>query len=337
MFFAFFRTQRQTQTVEVDGGKFEFKALSKDTPLKVLWFTKYDIMQSTVAEAEVRNIAPFRDNGVACEIKWRPNGHQAITIYFFENGELWDEKGFILNKDSLVYMYKDELRIFTKSGGDKLLINKKALKSLGYNGSIILDEDKFCLKNDTIELVPFDFFDYTATPLLLHKKECICREIMLQVRMFITNEFAKNHMGANRSQELSSLTWEAKTATIEDVKRLIALEKDEDNLSQKNTEKMLAVINVFEINKKVDLFTKYIEMFLTAYEQLSKHEEWTRAQWFGKNNLTKELAEHHNTVYQTMNSNMDVLAKELVERSDFLELLKNYKVFENAVREYFGF
>lgn len=337
MFYKFFGAQRQIQTVEVPGGKFEFKALSKDTPLKVLWFTKYDIMQSTVAEAEVRNIAPFRDNGVACENKW-PNGHQAITLYFFDNGELWDEKGFIINKDTLAYMYKDELRIFTKSDGDKLLINKKSLKSLGYNGNIVLDEKMFYFRNNNAaELVPFDFFDYTGTPLLSYKNECICREIMLQVRMFITNEFAKNHMDANRSQELSSLTWEAKTATIEDVKRLIKLEEEENNLLKDHTKKVLAVINVFEINKKVDLFTKYIEMFLTAYEQLSKHEEWTRAQWFGKNNLTKELAEHHNTVYQTMHSNIDVLAKELVERSDFLELLKNYKVFENAVREYFGF
>ena len=335
MFYAFFRTQRQTQTVEVDGGKFEFKALSKDTPLKVLWFTKYDIGQSTVAEERVRNIAPFRDNGVACEIRW-PNGHQAITLYFFENGELWDEKGFIINKNSLVYMYKDELRIFTKSDGDKLLINKKALKSLGYNGSIILDEDKFCLKNDTIELVPFDFFDYSGTPLLLHKKECICREIMLQVRMFITNEFAKNHMGANRSQELSSLTWEAKTATIEDVKRLIALEKDQDNLSQKNTEKMLAIINIFEEAEKPELFTRYMELFFTAYEQMSMHRAWVESQWFGKKNLTKELDEHHNTIYRIMYTNMDMLAIKLIKRMDFKELLNNYSAFEKLVKEYFG-
>ena len=46
MFYKFFGAQRQIQTVEVPGGKFEFKALSKDTPLKVLWFTKHDIMQS---------------------------------------------------------------------------------------------------------------------------------------------------------------------------------------------------------------------------------------------------------------------------------------------------
>lgn len=333
MFYAFFRTQRQTQTVEVDGGKFEFKSLSKDTPLKVLWFTKYDIGQSTVAEERVLNIAPFRHNGVACEIRW-PNGQQAITLYFFENGELWDEKGFIINKDSLVYMYKDELHIFTKSDGDKLLINKKALKSLGYNGSIVLDEKMFYFKNDNAELVPFDFFDYSGTPLLLHKKEYICREIMLQVRMFITNEFAKNHMGANRSQELSSLTWEAKTATIEDVQQLIALEKDENNLSQKNTEKVLAVINTFESVKKPELFTRYMELFFTAYEQISMHRAWVESQWFGKKNLTKELDEHHCMVYRKIHLNMDLMTKDFIARPDFLELLEDYPTFEKAVRAF---
>lgn len=50
MFYKFFGTKRQTQIVEVAGRKFEFKSLSKDTPLKALWFTKYDIGQSTVAK-----------------------------------------------------------------------------------------------------------------------------------------------------------------------------------------------------------------------------------------------------------------------------------------------
>lgn len=334
MFYKFFGAQRQIQTVEVPGGKFEFKALSKDTPLKVLWFIKYDIMQSTVAETEVRNIAPFRDNGVACEIKW-PNGHQAITLYFFENGELWDEKGFIINKDTLVYMYKDELRIFTKSDGDKLLINKKFLKSLGYNGSIVLDEKMFYFRNDNAaELVPFKFFDYRGKPLILLKKEYIAREIMLQIRMFITDDFAKKHMDENRSRELSSLTWEAKKATIEDVKRLIALEKDEDNLSQKNTEKMLAIINIFEAAEKPELFTRYMELFFTAYEQISMHSAWVESQWFGKKNLTKELDEHHSMVYKKTHVNINTLTEVLVKRIDFENLLNNYTEFEKAVREY---
>ena len=336
MFYEFFRTQRQTQTVEVPGGKFEFKALSKDIPLKVLWFTKHDIMQSTVAEAEVRNIAPFRGNGVACEIKW-PNGHQAITLYFFENGELWDEKGFILNKDDLVYMYKDELRIFKKGDGDKLLMSKKELKDRGYNGSVVLDKDKFYFRNDTAaELVPFNFFDYGGKPLLLLKKEYIARAIMQQIRMFITDDFAKNHIDSKHSDELTALTWEAKTATIEDVKRLIALEKDENNLSQKNTEKVLAIINTFESAKKPKLFTRYMELFFTAYEQISMHRAWIESQWFGKKNLTKELDEHHSMVYQKMHFNMHTLAQELMKRTDVDALLDNYAEFEKMVREYLG-
>ena len=334
MFYKFFGAQRQIQTVEVDGGKFEFKALSKDTPLKVLWFTKYDIMQSTVAEAEVRNIAPFRHNGVACEIKW-PNGHQAITLYFFENGELWDEKGFIINKNSLVYMYKDELRIFTKSDGDKLLINKKSLKSLGYNGSVVLDKDKFYFRNDNAaELVPFNFFDYGGKPLLLLKKEYIAREIMLQIRMFVTKEFAKNHLDVERGQELSALTWDAKTATTENVKLLLTLEKEEDNLEELNANKIYSIINLFELENLQNKFTRYMELFFTAYEQVSMHRVWVESQWFGKKNLTKELDEHHSMVYEKMHFNMDTLTEVLVKRIDFENLLNNYTEFEKAVREY---
>ena len=332
MFYKFFGTKRQTQIVEVAGGKFEFKSLSKDTPLKVLWFTKYDIGQSTVAEERVLNIAPFRHNGVACEIRW-PNGHQAITLYFFENGELWDEKGFIINKDSLVYMYKDELRIFKKGDGDKLLISKKELKDRGYNGSIILDEDKFYFKNDTIELVPFNFFDYGGKPLILLKKEYIAREIMQQIRVFTTNEFEKNHMDSNRSDELTALTWEAKTATIGDVERLLALE-EENNILDTNADKIYAVIECFKNSKLQEKFTRYMELFFTAYEQISMHRAWVESQWFGKKNLTKELDEHHSMVYKKTHVNINTLTEVLVKRIDFENLLNNYTEFEKAVRKY---
>ncbi len=335
MFYKFFGTKRQTQIVEVAGGKFEFKSLSKDTPLKVLWFTKCDIGQSTVAEERVLNIAPFRHNGVACEIRW-PNGHQAITLYFFENGELWDEKGFIINKDSLVYMYKDELRIFTKSDGDKLLINKKALKSLGYNESIVLDEKMFYFRNDNAELVPFNFFDYSGTPLLSYKKECICREIMLQIRMFVTKEFAKNHLDVERGQELSALTWDAKTATTENVKLLLTLEKEEDNLEELNANKIYSIINLFELENLQNKFTRYMELFFTAYEQVSMHRVWVESQWFGKKNLTKELDEYHSMVYKKTHSNMDLITKDFIARPDFLELLEDYPTFEKVVRESIG-
>ena len=334
MFSKFFGVKSRTKVVEVDGGKFEFKLLSKDTPINVLWFTKYDIAKSTVADDRTARIAPFRDNGVACEKKL-PGGRN-VELFFYECGDLWCEKGFILDEEHFVYMYRNEMRLLTKYHNDVVIFDKKALKNLGYDGNIHFDEEMFYFRSGRSELVSFDYFDYKGNPLTTYKKERIAREIMLQIRMFVTKEFAKNHLDVNRGQELSTLTWDAKTATIENVKLLLTLEKEENNLEDLNANRIYSIIECFETGNLRDKFTRYMELFFTAYEQISMHDDWTKSQWFGKNNLIKELDEHHNDVYQKMHTSMDLLTKNLIARTDFLELLEDYPSFEKAVRAFIG-
>lgn len=334
MFSIFFGVKSRTKVVEVDGGKFEFKLLSKDTPIRVLWFTKYDIAQSTVADDRSAHIAPFRENGVACE-KRLPGGRN-VELFFFEHGDLWCEKGFILDEEHFVYMHRNEMRLLTKYHNDVVIFDKKTLRCLGYDGYIHFDEEMFYFRSNRSELVPFDYYDYKGNPLTVYKNERIAREIMLQIRMFVTKEFAKNHLDINRGQELAVLTWDAKTATIENVKLLLTLEKEENNLEDLNASRIYSIIECFETENLRDKFTRYMELFFTAYEQISMHEDWTKSQWFGKNNLIKELDEHHNDVYQKMHTSMDLLTKILIARTDFLELLEDYPSFEKAVRAFIG-
>lgn len=334
MFSKFFGVDSRTKVVEVYGGKFEFKQLSKDTPIRVLWFIKYDMAQSTVADDRVAHIAPFRENGVAC--KKRFPGGRNVELFFFDTDDLWREDGFILDNEHLVYMYRNEMHLVNKWQEDIVLFDKKTLREMGYCGTVHFDEEMFYFRSERPELVPFDFFDYKGNSLTSYKNERIAREIMLQIRMFVTEEFAKNHLDANRSQELSELTWVAKTATIDDVKHLLALEKEENNLNEANTNKILSIIECFETQNKQDKFTRYMELFFTAYEQISMHEDWTMNQWFSKNSIPKELEEHHNFVYTKMHTSMDMLTKNLIERSDFDKLLVDYQAFENLVRKYIG-
>lgn len=334
MFSKFFGVDSRTKVVEVDGGKFEFKHLSKDTPIRVLWFTKYDIAKSTVADDRTARIAPFRDNGVACE-KRLPGGRN-VELFFYECGDLWYEKGFILDDDHLVYMYRNEMRLLTKYHNDVVIFDKKALIHLGYDGNIHFDEEMFYFRSGRSELIPFDYYDYNGNLLAAYKNERIAREIMLQIRMFVTKEFAKNHLDVDRGQELSALTWEAKTATIENVKQLLTLEKEENNLEWLNANKIYNIVEYFEARNLQRQFTRYMELFFTAYERISMHEDWKRSQWFGKNNLIKGLDEHHNAVYQKMHTSMDSLTQELAAQTDFLELLEDYPAFETAVRVLIG-
>lgn len=334
MFSKFFGVESRTKVVEVDGGKFEFKHLSKDTPIRVLWFTKYNIAQSTVADDRIARIAPFGENGVACE-KRLPGGRD-VELFFFEHGDLWSENGFILDDDHLVYMYRNEMRLSTKYHNDVVILDKKALRSRGYDGNIHFDEEMFYFRSGRSELVSFDYFDYKGNPLTEYKNERIAREIMLQIRMFVTKEFVKNHLDVGRGQELSTLTWDAKTATVENVKLLLTLEKEENNLEEMNANRIYSIIECFEARNLKDKFTRYMELFFTAYEQISMHEDWTKSQWFGKNNLIKELDDHHNAVYQKMHTSMDLLTQEFIARTDFLELLEDYPTFEKAVCAFIG-
>jgi hypothetical protein len=77
-----------------------------------------------------------------------------------------------------------------------------------------------------------------------------------------------------------------------------------------------------------------MELFFTAYEQISMHRAWVESQWFGKKNLTKELDEHHCMVYRKIHLNMDLMTKDFIARPDFLELLEDYPTFEKAVRAF---
>ena len=59
---------------------------------------------------------------------------------------------------------------------------------------------------------------------------------MLQLRMFITKDFAIHINDIAKSHRLSELTWSATSANIADVHMLIALENSENTLEQANAE-----------------------------------------------------------------------------------------------------
>lgn len=331
MFSNFFGVESRNKVVEVSGGKFELKYLSEDTPIIVLWFTKYDIAQSTVADDRTARIAPFGENGVACE-KRLPGGRN-VELFFFEHGELWSEKGYILDDEHLVYMYRSEMRLSAKYHNDVVIFDKKALRNLGYDGNIHFDEEMFYFRSGRSELVSFDYFDYKGNPLTAYKNERIAQEIMLQIRMFVTKDFAHQVKDVEKSQRLSDLTWNATSANIADVHILIGLENSENNLEQTNADKVLTITNWFLSNGKATLFPRYMEFFFTAYEQLSRHDEWTKSQWFGAKMLTKELDDFHMNIYRKVHRNMDLITKRLTVRRDFEELLNDYPKFEMAISE----
>lgn len=76
-----------------------------------------------------------------------------------------------------------------------------------------------------------------------------------------------------------------------------------------------------------------MEFFFTAYEQLFRHAEWIKSQWFGAKNLTKELDDFHMDIYRKIHRKMELITKKLIVRVDFAELLKYYQKFEVAIAE----
>ena len=151
--------------------------------------------------------------------------------------------------------------------------------------------------------------------------------------MFITKDFAIHINDIEKSHRLSDLTWSATSANIADVHMLIALENSENNLEQANADKVIAITDWFLSNEKTNLFPRYMELFFTAYEQLSRHDEWMKSQWFGAQLLTKELDDFHMDIYRKVHRNMDLITERLTARSDFEELLAIYPKFEMAVSE----
>lgn len=329
-FYEFFGMQRRTLLVEADGGRFELKPLSEDTPIPMLWFTRGDIEQSTVIEDRIHYIAPIKSTGVACELR-QPNGHQAIKIWFCEEGLLWSEKGFIIDGKKLAYTYKGELRMLSKTEGDKQLIDAEGLKKLGNMEDLSLGEDVFFFKNGKEELLPFDYFSYDGLCLNSYKAKKIAVEIMLRIKLFVAEDFVKESL-QEPNQAMEALTWQAKTATVEDVVCLIALLEAEGNLCERNANLMLALIEGFKSKNKTELFTRYMEMFFAAFKNLALCSEMIKSIWRGK--ATKTLEKRYNKIYKAMYFNMDELAKGMLERQDFEELLGDYTKFEKAVREH---
>ncbi|MBO7217673.1 MAG: hypothetical protein J6V50_03135, partial [Clostridia bacterium] len=288
MFHAYFGQTSDIKSVEFDGVKFELKEFSETTPKEVLWFNGNDFEKIGVIESHVRRIAPFLKNSVACELRM-PRGDRNIRLFFYEDGRLWDEDGYIKDRNHLIYMYKNEMHICNSLSDDRIIFDESALRRMGYLKKIYFEEDKFMVKTEKDELVPYNFYNYEGDSLESLKKEKIAREIMLYIQMYICKEFSKESQDAKRHNEILGLSWNAKTVTLAGPKRLLELDAQEDNLEEPNAGKFKEVIELFEVCGKSELFPRYMELLCTAYEVLSRKNERIFAKWFLKKEKTDEL------------------------------------------------
>lgn len=335
-YYEYFWCRGKTENVEVEDGTFELRPYKRKNEQyyseRQLCFIDKTTHEETVLSNNVRHFMPLGELGIACSMFY-PQGDRNLVLYFRKNGQFIRERGYITDAKHLYYTFEGELHCCYDRYFDKIIISREEFEVKGYDGEIHFDDDFFWIPSRNVELVPRVYFNYEGQELSEPKQHKIAQEIMLQINMYITKEFAHQVKDIEKSHRLSDLTWSATSANIADVHMLIALEKSENNLEQVNADKVLAITDCFLANKKESLFPQYMEFFFTAYEQLSRHDEWIKSQWFGAQLLTKELDDFHMDIYRKVHRNMDLITKRLTARKDFEELLADYPKFEIAVSE----
>lgn len=335
-YYEYFWCRGKTENVEVEDGTFELRPYKRENEQyyseRQLCFIDKTTHEETVLSNDVRRFMPLGRFGIACSMFY-PQGDRKLILFFRKNGEFVIERGYITDAKHLYYTLEGALHCCYDRYFDKVIISREEFKAKGYDGEIHFDDDFFWIPSRNVELVPRVYFNYEGQELSEPKQHKIAQEIMLQIKMFITKKFAIEIKDIEKGQRLSDLTWSATSSNIADVHMLIALENSENNLEQANADKVIAITDWFLSNEKANLFPRYMEFFFTAYEQLSRHKEWSDSQMPGSYTLTKELDDFHMDIYRKVHRNMDLITKRLTARSDFEELLADYRRFEIAVSE----
>lgn len=332
----YFWCRGKTENVEVEDGVFELRPYKREKEQyyseRQLCYINKTTQEETVLSNDVRCFMPLGKFGIACSMFY-PQGDRHLTLFFRKDGQFIRERGYITDAKHLYYTFEGELHCCYERYFDKVIISHEEFRKMGYDCKIHFEDVFFWIPSKKAELVPRVYFNYEGQELDEPKQHKIAQEIMLQIKMFITKNFAIEIKDIEKNQRLSDLTWSATSANIADVHILMALEKSENNLVQTNADKVLAITECFLTNGYAHLFSRYMELFFTAYEQLSRYDEWLKSQWFGAKMLTKELDDFHMDIYRKVHKNMDLITKKLMARVDFLALLKDYRDFECAMAE----
>lgn len=335
-YYEYFWCRGKTENVEVEDGIFELRQYKRENEQyyskRQLCFINKTTQEETVLSNDVRHFMPIGETGVACSMFY-PQGDRKLILFFRENDNFIVERAYITDKKHLYYIRDGEIHCIFEGCFDRVIVSCEEFARIERDGEVHFEDTCFWIPSENRELVPRIYFNYDGQKIDEPKQHKIAQEIMLQLRMFITKDFAIHINDIEKSHRLSDLTWNATSANIADVHILIGLENSENNLEQANADKVLTITNWFLSNRKATLFPRYMEFFFTAYEQLSRYDEWMKSQWFGAKMLTKELDDFHMDIYRKVHRNMDLITKRLTARSDFEELLADYPKFEIAVSE----
>ena len=252
-YYKYFWCRGKTENVEVEDGTFELRPYKCENERyhykQQLCFIDKITQEETVLSNNVRHFMPLGEFGIACSMFY-PQGDRNLVLYFRKNGQLIREHGYITDAKHLYYTFEGELHCCYKYHFDEVVISYEEFKAKGYDDEIHFDDDFFWIPSQKAELVPRIYFNYEGQELTEPKQHKIAQEIMLQLRMFITKDFAIHINDIEKSHRLSDLTWKATSANIADVHILIGLENSENNLEQANADKVLTITNWFLSNGK---------------------------------------------------------------------------------------
>lgn len=333
-YFSFFRGGEHPHRVEVKGGFFALRTIMREKDAypsrRRLCFVNTTTGDEMILSDYVRHIRPIGENGIACSMFF-PQGDRNLRLYFFVDGILHVERGYLTDPYHLYYMLDGSLRCRCGHNTDHLVLSSEEFACYGFCGDIYYEDTFFWIPSQQTELIPRRYFTYDGVEALAPKQHAIAREIMLQTDMFLAESFTHPFMNEEKRQTLCKMTWEAHTATLEDVKALYEMEASEGNLSPTNAAQVGELIRAFEASEHVQVFTRYMELFFTVYEKVSRRKERLDSRTFDGDGAPSEGGAFSAQMHRHMYENMARIGARLVTRPDFAVLLEDYTRFEAAI------
>ena len=319
--FADYFGQVNNTCVETDDGTFTLCTVQdkKDPWSKSkLYFILKDGREIYV-DWRIRCIAPFGTNGVAC-CMFLPQGDKKINVYIYKDGGIISTNAFINRQNELFYVYDGELRLAKTVYDDSVVVNKEQFAQMGYEGKIGYEDDYFKLPASKVELIKANFFNYDLNPFYSKKQQKTAQEIMLYIKMSLSKSKKYDSSENKMSNRLYQLSWDAKSADISNVLEIIKIKKKQNDLSKKEAQKILTIINALKKAKKEQFFGRYMELILTAGNGIGEKQ--------------KDYRYDISTVVHTVKiifDKSDVILDKLLKRDDFDYLLFDAAAFEGVV------
>ncbi|MBR2043027.1 MAG: hypothetical protein IJ946_01670 [Clostridia bacterium] len=331
-FNGFFGHFNNYDNITVKGGSFVLRHGKKEDlrgDKRFLYAVKENNTEECFLNANIRRIAPFGDNGIACQTYY-PLGDRRIILYFFIGEGIKTEDGYIISDNKLVYTYRESLRISREPNGSyDCIFNNEQLKHRGYEGKLFFNDECFGIPSCSKELVPFLYYNYDGSLNEEYKELKIAREIMNRIGSFISVGF-DDELDEEATEEINSLTWEAKSATADDVLRLISATKKCNMLDKEASKKMAFIIKTLSQKGLKDYFTRFMELLFAALNRSSGQKEWIKINIL-KNKSEKEMREileRYTKINSCFEKNMCEIAALLINSPDF-----NYLLFDNGAFE----